>query len=99
MASIMGREGAIGFSSYAATKAAVMGVGVVMADLVLCREELESGALVAPFPNMICPSEQGGVCLLGGRHKWTTPKVEAFKSWAYAMAAEDRNSVRGMETD
>ncbi|MEO0750102.1 MAG: LysR family transcriptional regulator, partial [Pseudomonadota bacterium] len=31
-----------------ATKAAVMGTGVVMADIVLCREELESGSLIAP---------------------------------------------------
>ena len=74
-----------------ATKAAVMGVGVVMADLVLCREELQSGTLVAPFPNMVCPSPDGGICLLAGRHKWQSPKIAAFRSWADDMAAADRS--------
>ena len=37
-----------------ATKAAVMGVGVVMANIVLCHEELASETLVAPFPDLVC---------------------------------------------
>ncbi len=73
-----------------AAKAAVMGVGVVMADLVLCRDELESGTLVAPFPDMVCKSPDGGICLLAGRHKWHSPKIEAFRSWAYDIAEADR---------
>ncbi len=73
-----------------ATKAAVMGVGVVMADLVLCREELQSGTLVAPFPEMVCKSPDGGICLLAGRHKWHSPKVEAFRVWAYQVSEADR---------
>lgn len=76
-----------------ATKAAVMGVGVVMADLVLCREELETGRLVAPFPNMICASPLGGICLLGDSEKWRSPKVEAFRAWAYESAEKDRAYV------
>lgn len=76
-----------------ATKAAVMGVGVVMADLVLCRDELETGALVAPFPDLVCHSPLGGICLLAGREKWHLPKVEAFTSWAYEAAEQDRAAV------
>lgn len=76
-----------------ATKAAVMGVGVVMADLVLCREELQSGTLVAPFPEMVCKSPDGSICLLAGRHKWHSPKVEAFRSWAYEIAEADRSAA------
>ncbi|MGI3168494.1 LysR substrate-binding domain-containing protein [Pseudooceanicola sp. C21-150M6] len=76
-----------------ATKAAVMGIGVVMADLVLCREELEAGTLVAPFPKMVSESPLGGVCLIGGTEKWSLPKVKAFRSWAYDRAAADRASV------
>ena len=76
-----------------ATKAAVMSIGVVMADLILCREELETGTLVAPFPKMVCQPPSGGVCLLGGRETWKTPKVEAFKAWAYEIASQDRDSV------
>ncbi len=71
-----------------ATKAAVMGAGVVMADLVLCREELESGALIAPFPQMVCPSPQGGICLLGHRDRWQEPKIAAFRAWAEAAARD-----------
>lgn len=77
-----------------ATKAAVMGVGVVMADLVLCREELEAGLLVAPFPDMVCQSPLGGICLIGGREKWHTPKVASFRSWAYDSAEVDRDSFK-----
>lgn len=76
-----------------ATKAAVMGFGVAMADLVLCRDELQSGTLVAPFPDMVCTSPDGGICLLGGRHKWHAPKVEAFRSWAYEVAEADRSAA------
>ena len=76
-----------------ATKAAVMGVGVVMADLVLCRDELQSGTLVAPFPDMVCKSPDGGICLLAGRHKWHSPKVEAFRSWAWEIAEADRSAA------
>lgn len=72
-----------------ATRAAVLGAGLVMADLVLCREELESGALVAPFPEMICDGPFGAVSLLGSRERWQEPKIEAFKTWAAETAAQD----------
>ena len=72
-----------------ATKAAVMGAGMVMADLALCREELASGALVAPFPDLVCPSPLGGICLIASRDKWEEPKVRAFRSWAAALAATE----------
>ncbi len=72
-----------------ATKAAVMGAGVVMADLVLCREELESGALVAPLPHLTCPSPTGGVCVLGKEELWDEPKVRCFREWALEAAQED----------
>ncbi len=76
-----------------ATKAAVMGAGVVMADLALCREELASGTLVAPFPEMICASPFGGICLLSSRDKWHDPKVKAFRTWAAALAAREADAL------
>ncbi len=76
-----------------ATKAAVMGIGVVVADLVLCREELEAGMLIAPFSDMVCQSSLGGICLIGEAEKWTEPKVEAFRSWAHDASEADRASV------
>ncbi|WP_298432532.1 LysR substrate-binding domain-containing protein [uncultured Jannaschia sp.] len=71
-----------------AMRAAVAGAGVVMADLVLCREELASGALVTPFPQMVCAGPFGGVSLLAARDAWHDPKVARFRGWAVA-AAED----------
>ncbi|MFO6463480.1 LysR substrate-binding domain-containing protein [Jannaschia sp. KMU-145] len=71
-----------------AMRAAVSGAGVVMADLVLCREELASGALVTPFPRMVCDGPFGGVSLLAARDAWHEPKVARFRDWAVA-AAED----------
>lgn len=76
-----------------ATKAAVMGIGVVMADLVLCREELEAGTLIAPFPDMVSRSPLGGICLIGGTEKWSLPKVKAFRSWAHDSSEADRAAV------
>lgn len=72
-----------------ATKAAVMGTGVVMADIVLCREELESGSLIAPLPDMTIPSPFGGVCILGRDDFWDEPKVRRFREWAVSTAAKD----------
>lgn len=72
-----------------ATRAALMGAGFVMADLILCREELESGALLSPFPEMVCDGPFGGICLLGSREKWNEPKILAFRSWAAEIAAEE----------
>lgn len=73
-----------------ATKAAVMGAGLVMADFVLCREELTSGVLVTPFPDLCCASPYGSVCLLGPRENWQVPKVQAFIDWAVEMAVDDQ---------
>lgn len=72
-----------------AVRAAVMGAGVVMADLALCREELDTGALVLPFPEMVCGTAQGGYALIGPRDKWRDPKVRAFRAWAGAAARQD----------
>lgn len=64
-----------------ATRAAVMGAGVVMADLVLCQEELARGDLVLPFPEMTCGTPDGAYALIGERQKWNDPKVAAFRDW------------------
>lgn len=71
------------------TKAAALGAGVIMADLVLCGEELASGALVLPFPELTIPAGRADVCLLGPRDRWETPKVRAFRDWAQREAQKD----------
>lgn len=64
-----------------AAKAAVMGAGVVMADLSLCREELERGALVLPFPEMTCATPHGRYALIGAANRWNAPGVKIFRDW------------------
>ncbi|WP_420397336.1 LysR substrate-binding domain-containing protein [Nioella sp.] len=64
-----------------AAKAAVMGAGVVMADLALCRDELEHGALVLPFPDLSCETQYGRFALIGAEDRWDTPKVKVFRDW------------------
>jgi LysR family glycine cleavage system transcriptional activator len=71
------------------TKAAVLGAGGIMADLVLCGEELASGALVLPFPALTIPAGRADVCLLGPYDRWETPKVWAFRDWAVREAQKD----------
>jgi len=68
-----------------ATRAAVMGTGLVMSDLVLCRAELEAGLLVAPFPDMICTSRFGGICIMCARDRRQEHKIEAFIAWAIEL--------------
>ena len=67
-------------------KAAAMGQGVVLADLALCRDELDSGALVLPFPDKICDTSNGRYCLIGPEDRWDEPKVRAFRNWAADVA-------------
>jgi DNA-binding transcriptional LysR family regulator len=68
-----------------ATRAAVMGTGFVMSDLVLCRAELEAGLLVTPFPDMICPAPLGGICVMCARERRRDHRIDAFVSWAVEL--------------
>lgn len=65
-----------------AVRAAVMGAGVVMADLHLCSDEIESGALVRPFPEMVSDTPFGAYALIGSQSVWNEPRVRAFREWA-----------------
>ncbi|GGH32144.1 transcriptional regulator, LysR family [Cribrihabitans marinus] len=77
-----------------AVRAAVMGSGVVMADLFLCREELARGTLVLPFPDMRCETPEGRYCLIGPRDKWKDRKVRAFRDWVAGMSGMDTDAAR-----
>lgn len=72
-----------------AVKAAVMGLGVVMGDVVLIRDELETGQLVLPFKELVCETKSGHNCLFGLANRWDEPKVMAFKTWVAEEAARD----------
>lgn len=76
-----------------ATRAAVMGHGVVMADLALCRDELERGLLVRPFPELACETGSGRFALIGPRTAWDDPAVSAFRAWAVEKAEEESRAL------
>lgn len=72
-----------------AVKAAVMGAGVVMADAVLCRDEITAGTLVMPFPEMVCGSPYGATCLIAPHENWRSTKVKKFVDWAMEVSREE----------
>lgn len=72
-----------------AVKAAVMGQGIVMGDMVLIRDELESGTLVCPFQDLTLTTDWEGYCLYGPRGCWNDPRVAAFKAWLLEVAEFD----------
>ncbi|MDH3474836.1 MAG: LysR substrate-binding domain-containing protein [Rhodospirillales bacterium] len=76
-----------------AVKAAVMGEGVVMGDLVLTREEFETGQLVMPFEELMCDTDLGDFCLVGPSSAWGEPKVETFKTWISEAASVEAASL------
>lgn len=78
-----------------ATRAAVMGAGIVMADLVLCREEIARGLLVLPFPEAIAASPQGHVCMIARDDRWQEPTLRRFAEWMEDAAEEDCRVLRG----
>jgi LysR family glycine cleavage system transcriptional activator len=76
-----------------AVKAAVMGLGVVMGDIVLTRDEFETGQLVMPFEDLRCETDYGKFCLVGLRDRWRNTKVDAFRSWVAEVAAKDAEDL------
>lgn len=68
-------------------------MGVVMGDVVLTREEFETGMLVMPFKELRCETDWGKLCLVGSVSSWGDPKVAAFKSWISEVAANDAKEL------
>lgn len=78
-----------------ATQAACLGAGVVMADLLLCRSEIETGRLVLPFPDLKCDTPHGRFALLGNRQSWDSAPVAAFRQWVSEIAEADTKAIFG----
>ena len=70
-----------------AIAAAIGGLGVAIADLHLIREELRSGALVAPFD--LVSSHGTGYVLFSEKGRFDEPKIAAFRDWLLAEVASD----------
>ena len=71
-----------------AVRAAVMGQGIAIGDVSLIREELETGKLVRPFPELTLTTDWEGYSLFGPAGCWDDPRIAAFKDWLLEAAAE-----------
>lgn len=70
-----------------AVQAAVAGLGVAMADLLLIRNELDSGQLVAPFDVVV--SDDTGYYFFWPNDRSDDPKIAAFRDWLLQEAKEE----------
>lgn len=64
-----------------AYRAAIMGGGVTVGDLTLLGEELESGALMVPFPDLVFRSPDHDYFIVVREDCWEEPRIAAFTSW------------------
>ena len=76
-----------------AIKGAMTGSGVVVADVTLCRDELEQGTLVMPFPEMITDSEMGDFCVLYSGSRQSDPPIQVFLAWLDDKALLERQRL------
>lgn len=72
-----------------AVRAAVMGQGIAIGDVSLIGEELETGKLVRPFPDMTLTTDWQGYSLFGPAGCWDDPRAAAFKDWLLEVTAQD----------
>jgi LysR family glycine cleavage system transcriptional activator len=69
-----------------AIQAAVMGQGVAMGDLTLLTNEIETGKLVCPLPDLVLRHDADNYYVYGPAAKWGKPRVLAFRRWLESVA-------------
>ena len=74
-----------------AVRAAVGGLGIAIADLLLVQDELASGQLVTPFDLVV--SEDTGYYLFCPRGRFEEPKIAAFRDWIIAEAQASEAAI------
>ena len=77
-----------------AISAAIGGLGVAMVDLLLVRDELAQGILVAPFDLVV--REGTGYLLVAERGRLAEPHMVAFRDWLAAEVAADEAAWRSV---
>ena len=69
-----------------AIQAAVMGQGIAMGDLTLLTEELASGKLICPLPELKLRRDADNYYVYGPAARWDRPRVAAFRQWLESVA-------------
>lgn len=71
-----------------AIQAAVMGQGVAMGDLTLLADELESGKLICPLPDLKLTRDAEDYYVYGPSARWNKPRVAAFRQWLEGLTRD-----------
>ena len=69
-----------------AIQAAVMGQGVAMGDLTLLTDEITTGKLICPLPDLVLRHDADNYYVYGPSAKWSRPRVLAFRQWLASVA-------------
>lgn len=70
-----------------AYRAAALGQGVAVGDLVVLRDEIESGELILPFKDYEVRVPTEAYHLFGAASCWNDPDVRTFRTWVLETAA------------
>jgi LysR family glycine cleavage system transcriptional activator len=71
-----------------AIQAAVLGQGMAMGDLTLLADELHSGKLVCPLPELALRRDADNYYVYGPSASWNRPRVLAFREWLVSVARD-----------
>jgi LysR family glycine cleavage system transcriptional activator len=71
-----------------AIQAAVLGQGIAMGDLTVLGEELNSGKLVCPLPQLALRRDADNYYVYGPATRWNRPRVAAFRQWLERISSE-----------
>lgn len=69
-----------------AIQAAVLGQGIAMGDLAVLGDELKSGKLVCPLPDLVLSRDSESYYVYGPSASWKKPRVAAFRKWLEEVA-------------
>lgn len=69
-----------------AIQAAIMGQGIAMGDLTLLTDEIETGKLICPLPDLVLRLDADNYYVYGPTAKWSKPRVLAFRQWLESVA-------------
>ena len=69
-----------------ALAAAIRGLGIAIADRRIVQDDIESGRLIAPFPQSV--EQESGYYLVYPEDKATQPKTAMFREWILREARE-----------
>jgi len=71
-----------------AIQAAVLGQGIAMGDLTLLTDELRSGKLVCPLPELELRRDADNYYAYGPSARWNRPRVLAFRQWLATLVRD-----------